>query len=341
MPIKVASRDTARATELRSALEIEIGDVLKRRLVRVAPTRACSEGFVAKCAIEVRAESGRALDEVAQVAVTEDRGRFVVDITVREAGEGNLVFHESVRQGPNEGPGVVAAALRRAFDPASWSGRIVVTGVPGDAEVFVDGLRMQGPSVARVGSHVVLVRTANGFDQTIDVRVEPGAVTTVAVDAAPTTAARSPVPALALGGVGFASAGVAAAFAASLLVMHFESHEVDGAANETVLVDRRAYLARLVRGGKGQESPPRSFDPTGAGWETGYGSVNADDTTASTRLAQIAALHGVMEGDRALGPVDTYGVVAASMVAAVSFVGCYLAWPTVPDESDDAAATAR
>lgn len=336
LPVKVTSGDPARTGELRSSLEIEIGDVLKRRLVKVAPPRTCGDSFSERCALDVIAESGVSLDEVALVEVSDRDGDFVVEVNVRETSEGKLVFRESVRQRPADGPGVVAAVLRRAFDAKAWSGRIVVAGAPAGAEVLVDGLPVTGPSIARAGPHTVVVRTPDGFESIFDVVAEPGAVTTVDVGAPPAVAAGSLLPALALGGLGTAATGVAAVFASALLAVATEVHEVSATGDASYTLDRTQWLAREAR----LKSASNDLEPTGRGWEVGYGSKTKGTTTPTARLAQVAAVHAVMVGDQAIGTIDTYAAIAAGAVAVASFVGCFLAWPSVPDEGAEGSAAA-
>ncbi len=334
LPIRVVARDPGRAGELRSSLELELADVLKRRLVKVTMPRTCGEAFTEQCALDVAAETSGSLDEVALVAVADQQGGFVVDVKVREVSEGKLVFRESVRQRADDGPGVVAAFVRRAFDAKAWSGRIVVVGAPAEAEVMIDGLPASGPTAARVGPHTVIVRTPDGFDHTFDVHVEPGAVTTVPFEGPSAVAARSTLPSLALGGVGAMAAGVGVALVSAMLLVSTEVHTITPEGGTPYELDRRQWLAREAR----LMSANNYLEPTGNGWEVGYGAKTAGTTTATARLAQVAAVHGVMVGDRAVATIDTVGAIAGGVVAVASFVGCFLAWPAAPDEAAAGAA---
>ncbi|OGQ12167.1 MAG: hypothetical protein A2138_13355 [Deltaproteobacteria bacterium RBG_16_71_12] len=334
LPIVVASADQQRGTELRSSLEVEIADVLNRRLVKVTGARTCADEFSEQCALDIATATSAPLDEVALITV-DDRpgGGFVVDITVRETGEGKRVFHAKVRQAPSDGPGVVGSALRRAFDPKSWAGRIAVTGAPDDAEVLIDGLRAAGPTTVRVGEHHVVVRTPGGADRVLVAQVEPGEVATVRIDAAASVAGASPLPTIALGVLGAVATGAAVAFGGLELWYEVDSVNVAEEGEQANLVDRQVSLARDARLG----GAVPWVDPSRTGWLSGYGST-VPDLTRAAQLAQRASAHGEMVADEALRTM--YGAVAvgAAVVAVASVAGALVAWPEGPTE-DAATAT--
>ncbi|MBI1947938.1 MAG: hypothetical protein HYS27_19770 [Deltaproteobacteria bacterium] len=329
LPIEVTSGDPQRTADLRSSLEIEIAEVLKRRQVRVNGARSCGDDFSARCAVDVAEATTLPLDEVALVSV-EDRtgGGFVVNVTVRETGEGKRVFHQTVRQAPSDGPGVVASALRRAFDPRSWAGRIVVTGAPDDAEVLVDGLRVVGPTAARVGDHRVVVRAPDGAERGFDVEVEQGEVATVHLDAPASAAAPSGLPALVLGGLAAVGVGAAGAFGGLALWYDLDQTNVAPAGQQANYVDRQEFLARDARLG----GAVAKVDPTGNRWLAGYGTAGGEELTQSARLAQRASAHGEMVADRALRDIYTAVAIGSGVVAAASVVGALVAWPEEPTE---------
>lgn len=335
LPIVVASSDAQRGAELRSSLEVEIADVLKRRLVRVVRARACADDFSERCALDIAENTSAALDEVALVAV-DDRpgGGFVVDVTVRETGEGKRVFRETVKQAPSDGPGVVGSVLRRAFDPRSWAGRIVVTGAPDGAEVLIDGLRAVGPTAARVGEHRVVVRMPEGADRIFAVKVDQGEVATVPVDLAAPPAGDSPLPAVTLGALGAVATGAAVAFGGLGIWFEVDMVDVDTDPSATNLQDRQVFLSRYARlGGSGA-----LIDPAGRSWLSGYGITEGDALTPSAQLAIRASAQGDMVADQALRTMYGSIAVGTAVLAVASVVGAMVAWPEEPTE--DAASSA-
>lgn len=334
LPIAVGPVEGGRGPELQSALEVELADVLKRRLVKVAPGRSCTASFGEECVLEVMGASKTPLDEVALVGVEgTPSGGYLVDISVRETGEGRRVFHERVVQQPSDGPGVIGAALRRAFEPRAWAGRIVVEGAPADAEVIIDGLRVTGPTVARVGAHDVEVRTADGALHTFQVAVRDGEVSTVPFTLPPTATGPSLLPALFLGGVTVAGTGAAAAFGGLAgWYCCWDSVEV---ATDDGPVRRNRYEFTTFNARTGGTRADR--DPISRDWESGYGTTSQGDVTDSARLAQRALAHADLAADQAL--MVSYGFVAVVSVAVAvgAGVGAFLAWPSQPDETGDPA----
>lgn len=327
LPIDVAAVDPARGPELRSALEVEVADVLKRRLVKVSPGRGCGAGFVEECARELAASTKASLDEVAWLRVAPlDGGGWSVEISVRETSDGRRVFHETVAQRPGDGAGVVGASLRRALDPPAWSGRIVLEGGPPDAEVLIDGLRVTGPTAVRVGTHQVRVRTADGSVHLFDAEVKHGDITTVPFRLPQGSPAPSLTPALVLGGVGVVATGAVAAFAGVGYWNCCVAELADGSGQ----LDYEYRLANARTGSL--DSSDSLHDPRGEGWDSGYGTAQSGGLTQAALMAQSARAHSRFAELQTA--VDIYGAAAvvAGVVAVAATVGTFLAWPAAPSE---------
>lgn len=329
LPIDVAAVDPARGPELRSSLEVEVADVLKRRLVKVAPGQACRESFVAECARELASSTKASLDEVAWLRVLPlDGGGWSVEVSIRETSDGRQVFHDTVAQRPGDGPGVVGASLRRALDPQAWSGRIVVEGVPPDAEVLIDGLRVTGPTALRVGTHQVRVRTVDGAVHPFGAEVTHGDISTVAFRLPQAAPEPTLTPALVLGGVGVVATGAVAAFAGVGYWNCCMAELADGSGQ----LDFEYRLANARTGSL--DSNDSLQDPRGEGWDTGYGTAQSGGLTRAALLAQSARAHSRFAELQTA--IDIYGAAAmvAGAVAVAATVGTFLAWPSAPTEND-------
>jgi hypothetical protein len=298
---------------------------------RVPLTLKCEPGTYdtppdAKCVKDAVNAANRDIDEVAQVLLR-SAGPNKTEMKLRIFGRDGVVLQQPTEEIVDvQAAEVTTAMLRKAFDPSRFSGRASIQGAPGDAELLVDGLRVEGNEVTlRVGPHVLDVVHANGAVETVPFVVELDQTEPVLVPSAPVAAASG-------GGAPFivsattASVGVAAAVGAVILFI---------VANDNAAEWHRRAVGRTF--------PRNSDDPRCAatecrgangaqiGWTEGYGPLGDNAQVGQGARFMMVAFSRDNELRWASSREASIGLAIAGAAALVGgAVATFALWPSDP-----------